>query len=738
MSQFLYFSSIILLIISVAYYIYIVLQTSSREQKILQLIATCMFLLNAMDTTAVVSQNSEASETCLYLSFFGGNFIGLCFILLISIIAHIEIPPIVTGIIVAINSTTIGFALTNRLHHLMYTEVKFVPHGVGHITERYLSYGPLFYVYVVWYFVLLIIPIGIVIMAAIKKPLIFKTMKKTFYSFLLSGVFAFFPFLFSFLFNTRIDFSPFGVTIGALILLFTIYRFRSFPMQQNSEETILNEVNDILIACDNYTQLIYANNKARELFDTEDNFIYGLPLSGFNAELDRLLAVKADDSYTIGEDIYLCQILDIPSKNGKSVIGAVHWFKNITKERAFLNEAVMLKEGAEAANNAKSQFLAHMSHEIRTPINAILGMNELIWRESDDSNIKEYSETVSRSGNTLLTIVNDILDFSKIEEGKMEIIPETYDFSLMLKDLLDMARTRASRKSLAIKANIDENIPRMLYGDVVRVKQVITNVLTNAVKYTEHGSVTITANFRKLYSDELLLLISVEDTGRGIRPEAIDRLFERFERLDNNSNYHIEGTGLGMSITRNLIDQMNGNIDVRSEYGKGSVFTLMIPQGIRGTECVGLFSEANVTDVTEKKEIHKFSAPDAKILIVDDNRVNLRVAVSLLKFSLINIDTASSGPECLNKIKDNHYDIILLDHRMPEMSGVETLEAMLADSTHMCVGVPVIAMTADAGPEANKFFIEKGFTDYISKPLIPHDYEEIVLKYLPEEHVVYS
>ena len=735
MSAFLYFLSLILIVISIAYYIYICFQGSSREQKLLQFLATCLVLLNALDAATVVTQSADSAETCLYLSYLGGNFVGFSFILLFSMIAHVEIPKLLSAFIISVNTFFIGSALTNKLHHTLYKVVEYVPLGRGHATERHLVFGPLFYIYAVWYVFMLMIPVAIIIISNKRKPLIFKTMRKTFLLFGLAALIAFIPFFISLIFNTTYDYSPVGVTVGALFLLVTIYRNRVFPMQQKtSEEIILNEVDDIIIACDTHSQLIYANEKARKNFDAYDSFVYGLPLKGISPELDTLMNIRNEEDFTSGDEVYLCQIIDIPDASKKNIGGYIHWFKNVTKERRLLNEAVQLKESAEAANTAKGQFLAHMSHEIRTPINAILGMNEIIRRESEDASIKEYSETVARSGNTLLTIVNDILDFSKIEEGKLEIVPETYDLALMLKDLIDYTRTRAAEKSLDIITDIDPRIPRMLYGDVVRVKQVITNILTNAVKYTPKGSITISANFRRLYSDQLLLLISVKDTGMGIKKDALKKLFDRFERLDNSNNQHIEGVGLGMSITRSLVDQMNGNIDVQSEYGKGSTFTIMVPQGIRGSEVIGVFVEENITSANAAENKKKFEAGDARILIVDDNRINLRVATALLKFSKIRIDTADSGYKCLEMIKENHYDIILLDHRMPEMSGVETLERIIAEP-HMCAGVPIIAMTADAGPAASSFFIEKGFTDYISKPLIPNDYEQLVLKYLPKELV---
>lgn len=736
MSHFLFLTSEILLIISIIYYLYISFQTSSREQKILQLIATCILILNAMDTFSATIQDTGSAETCMYISSLG-YFVGFSFILLLSVITHIEIPGFVKWAIIITNLGFIGMTFTNSYHHLMYKTVTFTPTGLGSITERNVTYGPLFWTYVIWYCVSLVVPLIIIIQKLKKKQLAYKSLKPFICYFVIAGLCAYIPFVLTFMLNPKFDFTPVGTTIGALILLAIIYKFRAFPMKQNSEEIILNKVDDILIACDNYNQLVFANDATKKLVDPDGNFIYGMKLDGISPLLDEILRVPSGETYRLGDVIYSCQILEIPATNGQSIIGYMHWFKNVTNEHKLLDDAVQLKEAAEAANEAKSRFLAQMSHEIRTPINAILGINELIRRESSDTAIIEYADTVKRSGDSLVTIVNDILDFSKIEEDKIDIIPAEYDLSTMLTDLVRMTETKAGEKSLAVYVNIEENIPRRLVGDEVRVKQAATNILSNAVKYTERGSVTMNVTHKPIDTKQVLLEISVKDTGMGIKPEMMGKLFERFERLENNNNKQIEGTGLGMSIAKSLVDRMGGTLNVESEYGKGSVFTISIPQEIADSQTIGVFSTELPAD-TPKHEGTAFTAPSASILIVDDNAINLTVASALLKITKIACDTALSGEECLEKVKEKHYDIIFLDHRMPGLSGVDTLLQLKASSSHCCVGVPVIAMTADAGPTANDFFIDKGFTDYISKPLIPKTYEQLILKHLPKEKICFS
>lgn len=419
-------------------------------------------------------------------------------------------------------------------------------------------------------------------------------------------------------------------------------------------------------------------------------------------------------------------------------VGAVTYLMHrLMKWQADVN--IRLQEAAESAvqaGKAKSQFLAQMSHEIRTPINAVLGMNEMILRESEDDNIREYSGNIQSAGRTLLTLINSILDFSKIEDGKMEIIPVKYDTCSMINDLVNMVADKAEKKGLNLILEIDENLPKTLYGDDVRVRQVITNILTNAVKYTPEGSITlrIRAVGRDVDLETILLRVEVIDTGIGIREEDMDKLFQSFQRLDEEKNRNIEGTGLGISIVQKLLVMMGSRLEVRSVYGQGSNFSFELAQKVVEAEPIGDYGARHRESMESRDEQSYIYAPDARILIVDDNAMNLKVAAGLLKRNGMKLDTAISGKECIDKVKNISYDIIFLDHMMPEMDGIETLRC-LRTAELLPENTVVIAMTANAIVGAREEYLKEGFDDYVSKPIEINKLEKQLKQYLPPEKV---
>ncbi len=386
------------------------------------------------------------------------------------------------------------------------------------------------------------------------------------------------------------------------------------------------------------------------------------------------------------------------------------------------------------AEQAKSLFLSNMSHEIRTPINAVLGMNEMILRECNDSQLLTYAENIQSSGKTLLFLINDILDMSKIESGKMEIVPVEYDLGELVLDLWNVICLRAQEKGLAITFEVEPEMPAGLYGDDLRIKQIITNLLTNAVKYTPQGSVKMKVSYEKVSDKKLALTVSVKDTGIGIRKEDIGKLFEEFKRLDAEKNRRIEGTGLGMNITMSLLNLMEGKMQVDSVYGEGSTFTVTIPQTIVEETPVGSFEEIQKkhrTEVDTQKQI--FEAPEAKVLVVDDNAMNLAVFQALLKRTKVQIDTADSGRACLALVQKEKYHIIFMDHMMPEMDGIQTLHEMRKDADSPNKDTPVIVLTANAIVGAKEMYLQEGFENFLSKPIEGELLEKMVREYLPEE-----
>lgn len=395
-------------------------------------------------------------------------------------------------------------------------------------------------------------------------------------------------------------------------------------------------------------------------------------------------------------------------------------------------------ELASAANKAKSAFLSNMSHEIRTPINAVLGMNEMILRESGEQNVIEYSKNIRTAGNTLLSIVNDILDFSKIEAGKMEIIPVDYDLSSVLSDLVNMIHRRADDKGLVLKLDFDPDTPRMLRGDEIRVKQIIVNLLTNAVKYTEKGSVTFVLHFERVTDkdDSVFLNVSISDTGIGIKPDDLTKLFSEFERIEEKRNRNIEGTGLGMNITESLLEMMNSRLEVKSEYGVGSTFSFSLEQQVLSWDKLGDYEESYHAYLSSQKMSKAmFSAPNAMVLVVDDNPMNIMVFKSLLKRTKVQVDTAESGDECLALTQNKKYDMILLDHMMPGKDGIETLHELRSQGDNPNNDTPTVCLTANAISGARDQYIEAGFKDYLTKPIDSNELEKMLFTYLPDQKI---
>ena len=396
----------------------------------------------------------------------------------------------------------------------------------------------------------------------------------------------------------------------------------------------------------------------------------------------------------------------------------------------------MEEQRARAASEAKSSFLANMSHEIRTPINAVLGMNEMILRESKNKRILDYAHNIEGAGRTLVSLINDILDFSKIESGSMEIVETEYDLSSVINDVVNMIMIKVKEKGLEFKIKVDPDLPDALFGDGMRFRQIMVNILNNAVKYTPHGSITLELTGRLQEKDRLLLKAVVTDTGIGIKEEDLGRLFRKFQRFDMTQNQNIEGSGLGLAITYNLLQIMHGEIEARSTYGKGSTFTVMLPQKIVRRDAIGDFRSRYQMNVKEQAAYHEsFRAPDARILVVDDTPVNHTVLKELLKKTQLAIDCAYSGKECIEMVQHEHYDLIFLDYRMPEMDGIETLHFMKALEDYPNATTPVVALTANAVAGARENFLKEGFDDYMIKPVESQKLEEMLIHYLPSEKV---
>ena len=561
--------------------------------------------------------------------------------------------------------------------------------------------------------------------------------------------------------NRMVLLSVLAIFLTLLIFSFVTYISGKKEMESSRMETLLKSSADIYMSLCEFnlsdntvTEIKNVNpaiSNAVKTVDHNANEVFKKVMSMLPDSPTKQLAVDFTDLSTIDKRMqdtdtatieyfsfggnWVRARLIVSERTPEGKVSRVLWMlENITKEKEERDSLVDKSERAIAASEAKSAFLSNMSHEIRTPINAVLGMNEMILRESDDKNIINYANTIKSAGNSLLGLINDILDFSKIESGKMELVPVDYDIGTLLNDVVNITKIRMQEKGLEMNLDIDPTIPRGLYGDEVRIKQIITNMLTNAAKYTEKGSVTLTVRLDTVATDDSNAMISfaIEDTGIGIREEDMEKLFTEFERIDLKKNRKIEGTGLGLAISKNLLKMMGSHLHVQSEYGIGSTFSFALSQPIRNSEPIGEFKD--ITERLAKKQVTyvpHFTAPDARVLMVDDVKVNLVVFKGLLKKTGMTIDTAGSGKEGIELTQKNKYDILFLDHLMPGMDGVETLSAIRADGNNPNKNTVAVCLTANAISGAKEFYLENGFDDYLTKPIYPDQLEKMLSKYIP-------
>lgn len=421
------------------------------------------------------------------------------------------------------------------------------------------------------------------------------------------------------------------------------------------------------------------------------------------------------------------------------LVGVICYVMILFQNRFFRQENERARKEAERAedlNRAQNRFFSSMSHEIRTPINSILGLNELILREEDipDEVIKD-ANGIQGSGKMLLALINDILDFSKMEAGSMDIVPVDYRVGDLLSEVVNMVWVKAQEKGLDLKVSVDPNVPTSLFGDEVRIKQILINLLNNAVKYTKEGSVGLHMESEDCGSDAVTIRISVSDTGIGIKKESLPYLFDAFKRVDEEKNRLIEGTGLGLSIVKQLVELMDGTITVNSVYGEGSTFNVHIKQGVNDPEKIGELSIENYGKARKSIYESSFTAPEASVLIVDDNEMNLEVEKRLLAGTKVSVDTVLSGVDALSRTLKKRYDVILMDHLMPEMDGIECLEAIRTQTGGMNNNTSVVVLTANAGSENKDLYQRAGFDGYLVKPVSGEALEDYLMKHISPEKI---
>lgn len=525
------------------------------------------------------------------------------------------------------------------------------------------------------------------------------------------------------------DLSYVFMILGCLLVSVTVYNSKVIEVVNSARDNIIETMNDALLVTDTKMNIVDANPAARRIFP---DLFTGRKTKAMVTLIADLMDEDADRAeFEINGKCYDKHISRLSNGDG-SPMGYAVLLLDVTDTKHYVDDLIDMRQKADMANSAKSDFLANMSHEIRTPMNAITGFAELCLREKN----YQYAADIKAAAKNLIAIINDILDISKIESGKLELVTSVYSVEDMLNDVISLVYVQLDGKSgIEFKIDIDKRLPKKLFGDEVRIKQILINLLGNAVKFTKAGHIGLSVREISRNGDMSSIMIKVTDTGIGIKREDMSKLFSNFQQVDTKKNREIEGTGLGLSITKNLVEMMNGTITVDSDYGKGSTFTVVIQQKIEDSSHISV-EAAKAAPANEEKNTVLY-APDAKVLIVDDNKVNLKVTAQLLSQYGIKCATADSGKKAIQMVRSAYYDLVFMDHMMPELDGVDTTKMIRSQGDAYSKGLPIIALTANAVSGAKEMFLESGLNDFISKPIQLPQLEKVLAKWLPANLVSY-
>lgn len=720
----------ILLLVSIAFSIYttiyLAMKRPSENQKWMQLAIICSAASELLYYYEIQVNSIYAMESFYNLGFVMKCFAMLCFWLFISYYCNMPIRKKTSHVLLAWAIVISSMVMSNKFHGIVYQTV-----GRGDdfiVPYLVVKPGLVYYLFAYSMFGIMIVCDFKIIM----KMRVSKGVERTRLNFLFLAVTI--PIvglcLKMFVLAGRVDATVLGMLLSTVILLILARKFGILDTVQIARDNIVENTKEGLIVVDADYNLLYANPAVVERY----------------AEVAELSTPKKREGlkrmFQHPESVYneqggYFEVRVSSLYEGKTLRGYMAWIFDMSFINEYTNEILYLKDEAEKANHAKSLFLANMSHEIRTPMNAILGFSELILQEKNNPPLtQEYASDIKRSAKNLLHIINEVLDFSKIEAGKAEIIEEKYYTQSLLEDVSLLIAHQAAEKNLTYIPQIDKTLPYQLRGSAKSIREILTNILNNAVKYTKQGTITLEVSCKERKEKSVQLQFVVQDTGIGMKQEDVDKIFEKFSQFDTTMNRNVEGTGLGMSIVKALIEQMGGEILIDSEYGRGTKMTILLEQEIVDERPIGEV-RLGMEELEQKSRRQEFTTT-AKILVVDDNETNLKVTAGLLKKYGICADIADSGFKALEQVKVQEYDIVFLDHMMPEMDGVETMQKMREMSDGKYKNLSIIALTANAISGVKEQMIAQGFTDYLSKPIDVEKLERSLIKHLPADKIFYS
>lgn len=700
-------------------------QHSSEIQKVLQLVSVCTFLAFCGYAMELTGKNVDSILAGVKVGYMGKCFVIFLYMIFLSKYGKIKITSSILKGAFAINTLAFAIIMTCEYHKLYYTDISYRLVDGYYIIET--EKGWFYYAYMVF----------IVLMFGEILEISYKNWKNSngarkqssgwlFVASLCPGIA-----LCSYLLRVVrfFDLTPIGLLITCTIIIMVVKRYGILNAVQVAQEDALKNSKDGMVIVDDEYNLLYANQVANKAFPELGN----IGSAGQQRTALDSIFQETESVAKFGDRHYEIRVSEL--YEDKALRGYLAWIFDMEFIDQYTNEIMHLKEEAERANQAKSTFLANMSHEIRTPMNAVMGLAELILQRNCDSVVNQYATDIKRSSKGLLNIINEILDISKIEAGKLEILEENYTLQNLLNETLLVVAQAVNTKGLQLITHFQNGLPNQLNGDVMRIRQILVNILNNAVKYTKKGHITFTVTCEPGCFEWVYLKFSVKDTGVGIKEEDKKYLFEQFEQVDVDKNKGIEGTGLGLSIVKELLNLMHGTIEVRSEYGKGSEFLMTIPQKKVGNEIM-YQQDWDMKQYLGEEERILFYAKDSRVLVVDDNDLNLQITKGLLKNYGIQTDLADGGLQGVKMALEKDYDIIFMDCMMPEMDGTTAMKQIKEQWKKEKACPPIVALTANAIVGVKEELVRQGFTDYMSKPIQMNVLESILVEYIPDNKLV--
>ncbi len=706
--------------------VYIFRGSSTYIQKLMLSFTLAELVHNASYLLELFATTEQEAMVAIKMEYLGSSLVAILFMMFIRSYCGAKERIWFERFLLLCGCAIIVMVWTSPLHGFYYTDVRFVQSGAYPHVE--LDYGPGFYFYMVMCAVLpWAVSVGTLLTAIMREKSV-KRIRKL--KFIMAG--ATFSVLVLVLYVLRLfpegyDPTPVSMAIMFSVLVLLVWNRKDFDLTRTATATVLNSLGDGMITLDEEKQVLRYNDMAKQIFPTLD---YNQKIEEVENFPLHILEKDGEEQFELGGKHYeghLRAVIDYE----QIIRGYTVLIVDVTDTYEYICELNETRKRAEEANRSKTNFLANMSHEIRTPMNAVVGMSELIIEECRGQNIYDYACDIKTAALNLLAIINDILDLSKVEAGKMELVEDEYYVQELVQDTVNLVQMVAEQKELEFKVELDRDIPCKLCGDEGRIRQILINLLSNAIKFTKEGFVRLAVTGKYVAEDTLELQFIVQDTGIGIKDEDMTVIFESFRQLDMNRNRKTEGTGLGLAITKQLATLMKGDVQVESEYGKGTIFTLQIPQLVVDKRTIG--ENTLVRTAVEDKKTDVFVKEEYQVLVVDDNAINRKLAIAMLRAYGFQISDASSGKEAIDMVKTQHYDMIFMDHMMPEMDGVEATKVIRAECGETTEGTIIVALTANAIQGAKELYLASGFDDFLFKPFDRAQMNDLLKRWVPVE-----